>query len=111
MPKPFVLSDETAQMVRYLGSIEKGVHVTYRELAEIIGSKISQSKLTSARRILQRDHNAVGRLQIQVSNPHGGLSTLVPSCPRGESSRVHQTKIRVRRFGLFGGSVHFYNFF
>jgi hypothetical protein len=59
--KRFELSDETAAIVRYLQSQEKGTTVPYHELAKITGIKITPNfgKLVYARRILIRDHNQV----------------------------------------------------
>jgi alkylated DNA nucleotide flippase Atl1 len=59
MAPPFILSDETAQLVNYLRSIEKGATVTYDELARLFGRSISSRNSVSARFILQRDSNAV----------------------------------------------------
>lgn len=59
MPKPFVLSETTAQLVNYLRNIEKGMQVTYAELSQLTGSKITPQKTTYARFMLQRDSNAV----------------------------------------------------
>ena len=60
-PKPFELSDETAHIVRYLKTLEKGTLATYSDLSKLIGIKLHSGhhKLTYARLILRRDHNAV----------------------------------------------------
>lgn len=60
-PKPFQLSDETAQLVRYLQSLDKGTVATYADLSKMVGIKLHSGhhKLTYARFILKRDHNAV----------------------------------------------------
>jgi hypothetical protein len=59
--KPFELSDETAQIVRYLKALDKGTIVTYADLSGRVGIKLHSGhhKLTYARLILRRDHNAV----------------------------------------------------
>lgn len=59
MPKPFELSQETAQIVNYLRTIEKGMQVTYVELSRLIGRKMTPQKTAYARFMLQRDTNAV----------------------------------------------------
>jgi hypothetical protein len=61
MKKPFELSTETANIVRYLHLMEKSTVVTYPELTKIAGIPIDAKnpRLIYARRILQRDHNAV----------------------------------------------------
>lgn len=58
---PFERSAQTEQIIAYLRALEKGAEVAYRELSKIIGVKIEArtAKLTSARRILRRDHNQV----------------------------------------------------
>jgi hypothetical protein len=60
MNKLFELSEETAQLVRYLQAFEKGTLVTYKDLKQIL-AKIEprNGKLRYARYILERDHNAV----------------------------------------------------
>lgn len=60
-PKPFQLSDETAQLVRYLKTLEKGTLASYSELSKLVGLKLHSGhhKVTYARFILKRDHNAV----------------------------------------------------
>ena len=57
----FKLSDETKTIVRFLREIEKGNRITYAELSRSTGLKLTTNspKLLYARRILQRDHNAV----------------------------------------------------
>ena len=59
--KPFEISEQTERLVAYLRSLEKGVLVTYRELSKLIGIDLHSAhhKLTYARFMLQRDHNAV----------------------------------------------------
>jgi hypothetical protein len=59
--KRFELSDETAAIVRFLQSQEKGITVSYREMSKLVGFQITPNlgKLIYARRILIRDHNAV----------------------------------------------------
>jgi hypothetical protein len=59
--KPFKLSDETAQLVAFLRALEKGATVSYDELSRLVGLKLTSKhpKVTYARFILQRDHNAV----------------------------------------------------
>jgi hypothetical protein len=59
--KRFERSEETQRMVAYLREFEKGAQVPYDELSRIIGHKISAkyARLVYARKILQRDHNAV----------------------------------------------------
>jgi hypothetical protein len=59
--KPFELSEETSRLVAYLRSLEKGQLINYRELAKLVGIDLHSGhhKLTYARFILQRDHNAV----------------------------------------------------
>ena len=54
-------SETTDRIVRYLMSLEKDSMVSYDELSRHVGVKVTPnaSKLISARRILQRDHNAV----------------------------------------------------
>jgi hypothetical protein len=59
MPRPFVLSEQSAQIVRYLGTLEKGTLVTYTELSELVGDKVTPQKTTHPRLMLQRDQNAV----------------------------------------------------
>lgn|SRR5262245_17657424 len=59
MPKPFVLSHQTAQIVAYLRALDKGMQVTYDELTKLVGARISPKETVSARNILQRDCNAV----------------------------------------------------
>jgi hypothetical protein len=60
-PKPFKLSDETAHLIRYLKTLEKGTMATYNELSNMVGIKLHSGhhKLTYARFVLTRDHNAV----------------------------------------------------
>lgn len=57
----FQCSELTAALVRYLGAMPKGTAVTYKELSEAVGAEVDSrtSNLISARRILERDHNAV----------------------------------------------------
>lgn len=61
MPGQFKLSDETARLVQYLRSLDKGTLVQYLELTRLIGMKIDarNARLIYARKILQRDYNAV----------------------------------------------------
>jgi hypothetical protein len=60
-PKRFQLSDETAQIVRFLQTLDKGALVSYSELSRLVGIKLHSGhhKLTYSRYILKRDHNAV----------------------------------------------------
>jgi len=57
----FERSETTSRIVAYLASLAKGAEVTYSELANAVGERIESrsSKLTSARFILERDHNAI----------------------------------------------------
>jgi hypothetical protein len=57
----FQLSELTSALVRYLGQFEKGTRLTYKELSKAVGADIRSHDhhLISARRILERDHNAV----------------------------------------------------
>jgi hypothetical protein len=57
----FQLTELTGALVRYLGQFEKGTRLTYKELSKAVGEKIDSNDhhLISARRILERDHNAV----------------------------------------------------
>jgi alkylated DNA nucleotide flippase Atl1 len=59
--KRFELSTETANIVRYLQMLDKGTVVTYPELSKIAGIPLAAKnpRLIYARKILQRDHNAV----------------------------------------------------
>lgn len=59
--QPFKLSEETAEIVRYLRALDKGATVTYPDLSEQVGIKLysNHHKLIYARLILQRDHNQV----------------------------------------------------
>lgn len=62
MPKLFELSDETAAIVRYLQSHEKGSFISYPDLGKAIGIKhisASTPKLIYARKLLEKHHNAV----------------------------------------------------
>ena len=58
---PFIRSETTSQLVRYLAAFDKGRHATYDELARIIGEEIAPRShiLRSARLILQNDHAQV----------------------------------------------------
>lgn len=57
----FERSAETARIVHYLRAMEKNAQVTYQELSAHVGILVMARtpKLIHARRILQRDHNAV----------------------------------------------------
>jgi hypothetical protein len=59
--KRFELSEQTAALVRYLHPMEKGLLIKYAELSKNLGFLIDarNPKLTYARKILQRQHNAV----------------------------------------------------
>lgn len=59
--KPFERSKETEQLIAYLRLLEKGAEVSYAELTKIVGVEIvaRTPKLTTARRILRDQHNAV----------------------------------------------------
>jgi hypothetical protein len=61
MPSPFERSEETAALVRFLQSHEKGARITYGELSQQMGRSIrpNDSKLIYARQILTKQHNAV----------------------------------------------------
>jgi hypothetical protein len=58
MPTPFQLSEKTRRVVDALRYLEKGTAITYQQLSQIVGETITASdgNLTSARRILLRDH-------------------------------------------------------
>jgi len=58
---PFELSEVTKSLVRYLSARKKGDEVSYKELSTVAGILIDSRSghLISARRILERDHNAV----------------------------------------------------
>jgi hypothetical protein len=57
----FKRSEETTRIVNYLRLHDKNAEVTYKELSEQVGIKVTSrtAKLIYARVILQRDHNAV----------------------------------------------------
>jgi hypothetical protein len=57
----FVLSEETARLIRFLAPLAKGEAVDYAQLSTIAGFSVTprSGKLVSARRILERDHNQV----------------------------------------------------
>jgi len=57
----FELSNETKALVDYLRLQDKGAIITYTDLARMTGVKVhsSHSKLVYARKLLERDHNAV----------------------------------------------------
>jgi hypothetical protein len=61
MPAAFQRSEPTAALVRYLAACDKGTRVAYRELTDLVGVPIAAQTtyLTSARKILERDHAAV----------------------------------------------------
>jgi hypothetical protein len=61
MKNPFERSAETTRIVNYLRSMEKNAQVTYDELFAQVSIPITARtpKLIHARRILQRDHNAI----------------------------------------------------
>jgi hypothetical protein len=60
MPR-FELSKQTDAIVRYLKELTKGTSVTYTDIGKALGFKITSSfhPLLYARKILERDHNAV----------------------------------------------------
>ena len=57
----FERSTETARIVNYLREMEKNARVTYQALTDLVGVPIMarSPKMIHARKILQRDHNAV----------------------------------------------------
>ena len=57
----FELSEQTSSLVRYLQALEKNTEITYRELSEAVSFRVGPTtgRLIYARKILQRDHNAV----------------------------------------------------
>lgn len=57
----FQRSELTQQIVRCLASFDKGTRVTYPELTGLVGHPVDSrnQNLISARRILEREHNAV----------------------------------------------------
>jgi hypothetical protein len=57
----FQRSELTAGLIRYLGQFDKGERITYADLSRGVGAEITSRSvyLVSARRILERDHNAV----------------------------------------------------
>jgi hypothetical protein len=57
----FQRSELTAALVRYLHPFDKGERITYADLTRAVAANITprSGNLTWARRILQRDHNAV----------------------------------------------------
>jgi hypothetical protein len=58
---PFKRSETTDQLVRYLASQDKGSEINYRELSQIVKMTVRSrtTQLTSARKILERDHNQI----------------------------------------------------
>lgn len=60
MPK-FERSELTASLVRYLAAFDKGTRLTYKELSDAVSARITSEShiLHYARKILERDHNAV----------------------------------------------------
>jgi hypothetical protein len=61
MRKPFELSEETAQIVRYLREQEKGAVITYDDLSTRVGLALRSNhpRVIYARLMLERDHNQV----------------------------------------------------
>jgi hypothetical protein len=61
MKPSFERSAVTTRIVNYLREMDKNSHVTYRQLTDLIGAPImaKSPKMIYARKILQRDHNAV----------------------------------------------------
>jgi len=59
--KPYERSETTSSLVRYLAQHEKGTRINYEELTKVAGVSITSrtTYLTSARKILERDHNQV----------------------------------------------------
>lgn len=57
----FERSELTKAIIRYLATLDKGERVTYDELAQIVGFPVGSRSpnLISARKILEREHNAV----------------------------------------------------
>lgn len=57
----FPRSELTSTIVRYLARCEKGTRITYKQLSELAEENFSStnSHVVSARRILEREHNAV----------------------------------------------------
>jgi hypothetical protein len=72
--KPFERSEITTRLVDYLRSHDKGSHIPYRELTPLVGQAINakSTNLTSARKILERDHNAIWVCVV----PHVGIRRL-----------------------------------
>jgi hypothetical protein len=61
MPTPFQRSEKTQRLISYLKMLDKGATVTYLELSQAAGVPVTASDghLTTARRVLLRDHNSV----------------------------------------------------
>jgi hypothetical protein len=59
--KRFERTEVTDKLVKYLQPHDKGSRLIYKELSELVGQTINShsTHLTSARKILERDHNAV----------------------------------------------------
>jgi hypothetical protein len=57
----FQRTELTSALVRYLGQFDKETRITYDELSKAVGSPITSltSNLIYARKVLERDHNAV----------------------------------------------------
>ena len=57
----FERSELTKSIIRYLASLDKGERVTYDELSRAVGFAVDSRSpnLISARKILEREHNAV----------------------------------------------------
>ena len=70
----FQRSETTSRIIAYLRSLDKGTLVSYGELSRIVGEPIDSraSKLTTAIRVLQRDHTAVW---VRIA-PHVGVRRL-----------------------------------
>src|SRR5215469_9843608 len=58
---PFQRSETTSNLVSYLKMHDKGTHISYAELTERAGTRITSrtSYLTTARRVLEREHAQV----------------------------------------------------
>jgi hypothetical protein len=61
MPSAFQRSEKTQRLINALRYLEKGTTVTYQDLSRIVEMPITarDGSLTTARRVLLRDHNAV----------------------------------------------------